>query len=183
MTKHIKAYLNSKSIFIYNKNFFTFFFFFSSTLIVHINTMSLEIWSIGEVISYQTTPRTEFVVGMGIVKSKTNEDENITFNITQFVPIDAEAPCYVVPLAPKDIIYFHGTVTNIDSPTKTMNVTCSHSRKISLNPSSIPHDLLTLQQLVRFLGNQILQKWPFLSMWVFLNMLKPIQGVRINPSR
>jgi len=120
--------------------------------------MSLEIRSIREVISYQTTPRTEFVVGMGIVKSKTNEDENITFNITQFVPIDAEAPCYVVPLAPKDIIYFHGTVTNIDSPTKTMNVTCSHSRKISLNPSSIPHDLLTLQQLVRFLGNQILQK-------------------------
>ena len=102
--------------------------------------MSLEIRSIGEVISYQTTPRTEFVVGIGIVKSKTNEDENITFNITQFVPIDAEAPCYVVSLAPKDIIYFHGTVTNVDSSTQTMNVTCSHSRKIFLNPSSIPHD-------------------------------------------
>lgn len=42
--------------------------------------MSLEIRSIGEVISYQTTPRIEFVVGIGIVKSKTNEDENITFN-------------------------------------------------------------------------------------------------------
>src|SRR5689334_3277231 len=70
LTKHIKAYLNSKSIFIYNKNFFTFFFFFSSTLIVHINTMSLEIRSIGEVISYQTTPRTEFVSAWELLNQK-----------------------------------------------------------------------------------------------------------------
>ncbi|CAG8474976.1 7241_t:CDS:2 [Paraglomus brasilianum] len=71
--------------------------------------MSLEIRSIGEVISYQATPRTEFVVGMGVVKSKTSENESITFNIIQFIPVDAEDPCYV-------------------------------TSKISLDPSSIPHD-------------------------------------------
>jgi hypothetical protein len=102
--------------------------------------MSLEIRSIGEVISYQSIPRTEFVVGIGIVESKTNENENITFNIVQFFPVDVETPCYVTSLAPKDVIYFYGTVTNVDSSTQTINVTCSHSRKISLDPSSLPHD-------------------------------------------
>jgi len=77
--------------------------------------MSLEIRSIGEVISYQATPRTEFVVGMGVVQSKTSENENITFNIIQFIPVDAEDPCYVTSLAPKDVVYFYGTVTNVDT--------------------------------------------------------------------
>jgi len=102
--------------------------------------MSLEIRSIGEVISYQATPRTEFVVGMGIVKSKTSENESITFNIIQFTPVDVEDPCYVTSMTPKDVIYFYGMVTKVDSSTQEINVTCSHSRKISLDPSSIPHD-------------------------------------------
>jgi len=102
--------------------------------------MSLEIRSIGEVISYQATQRTEFMVGMGIIKSKTSENENITFHIIQFIPIDVEDPCYVTPMAPKDVVYFYGTVTKVDSSTQTINITCSHSRKISLDPSFIPYD-------------------------------------------
>jgi len=43
-------------------------------------------------------------------------------------------------MAPKDVVYFYGTVTKVDSSTQTINITCSHSRKISLDPSSIPHD-------------------------------------------
>ena len=102
--------------------------------------MSLEIRSIGEVISYQATQRTEFIVGMGVIKSKTSENESITFNITQFIPIDVEDPCYVISLAPEDVVYFYGIVTKVDSSTQTINVTCSHSRKILLAPSSIPQD-------------------------------------------
>lgn len=102
--------------------------------------MSLEIRSIGEVISYQSTPRSEFVVGTGIIKSKTNENENITFEILQFIPVDVEVPCHCVPISPKDVIYFYGTVTNVNSSTQTISITCHHTQKILLDPSAIPHD-------------------------------------------
>src|SRR5438128_1282916 len=102
--------------------------------------MSLEIRSIGEVVSYQATPRTEFVVGTGIVKCILNDEQTITFNIVQFLPIDAETPCHVTPLSSKDVVYFHGSVTNVDSSTQTINITCCHSRKILMDASSLPHD-------------------------------------------
>jgi len=70
--------------------------------------MSLEIRSIGEVISYQATSRTEFVVGMGVVKSKTSKNESITFTIIQFIPVDAEDTCYVTSLVPKNVVYSTG---------------------------------------------------------------------------
>ena len=102
--------------------------------------MSLEIRSIGEVVSYQATPRSAFVVGTGVVKSKTNEDENITFNILQFIPVDVETPSHCVPISPNDVIYFYGTVTNVNSSTRTISVTCHHTQKILLDPSAVPHD-------------------------------------------
>ncbi|CAG8622988.1 2702_t:CDS:1 [Paraglomus brasilianum] len=89
--------------------------------------MSLEIRPIGEVISYQATSRTEFVVGMGVVKSKTSKNESITFTIIQFIPVDAEDTCYVTSLVPKNVVYFYGTVTRWIRQH-------SHSRKISLDP-------------------------------------------------
>ena len=78
--------------------------------------MSLEICSIREVISYQVTPRTGFVVGTGIVKSKANENESITFNILQFIPVDIEISNHCVPLllSPRDVINFYGSVTTVD---------------------------------------------------------------------
>ena len=114
--------------------FLLFFFPVYFFLIVYKSIMSLEIRSIGEVISYQATQLTEFMVGMGIIKLKTSENENITFYIIQFIPVNVEDPCYVTPMAPKDVVYFHGTVTKVDSSTQTINITCSHSRKISLDP-------------------------------------------------
>ncbi|CAG8496586.1 8129_t:CDS:2 [Paraglomus brasilianum] len=50
--------------------------------------MSLEIRSIGEVFSYQATPRTEFVVGMGVVKSKTSENilHSTLSNLSRLMP-------------------------------------------------------------------------------------------------
>ena len=98
--------------------------------------MSLEIRSIGQVISYQSTPRSEFVVGMGVVKSKVNEDETITFNILQFIPVDVEVPWHVTPLSPNDVVYLHGSVTHVDSSAQTINITCYHTKKTS----SLPHD-------------------------------------------
>ena len=97
--------------------------------------MSLEIRSIGEVISYQATPRTEFVVGMKSITSETSEIESIMFNIVQFIPVDVEDPCYVTSMAPKDVVYFYGTgrdgtVTKVDSPAPTLEKYIVHSHDL-----------------------------------------------------
>src|SRR5437899_1323173 len=110
--------------------------------------MSLEIRSIGQVISYQSTPRSEFVVRMGVVKSKVNEDETITFNILQFVPVDVEVPYHVTPLSPKDIVYLHGSVTHVVSSAQTINITCYQTKKILLHPSFSLTISPTSQQLL-----------------------------------
>ena len=95
--------------------------------------MSLEIRSIGEVTAYHTVPRTEFLIGIGTVNSKLSGDATLTFKIQQFLPIEPDTPSNFTNFSPQDIIYFHGSVTKIDSATQTIDISCFHTKKLPIN--------------------------------------------------
>ena len=97
--------------------------------------MSLEIRAIGEVTTYHIIPRTEFLIGIGTVTSKLSANTNLTFKIQQFLPTDPNAQSNCTDLSPQDIIYFHGSVTKIDSTTQTINVLCLHTKKLPITTS------------------------------------------------